>query len=474
MDLTPGDAQSTSVPRGDVRDDVRVRNEQVLARKLSAGQQAMMALGGAIGTGLFLGSGLAVQVAGPAVVASYLIGAVVSLLLGAALTEMCVAHPTAGSFGVYAEIYVSPFAGFAVRVSYWLAQVVATGGHMVAVSIYMGYWFPGVPGAVWVVLFSAALVYVNTWPVGSLGRFEYWFAMIKIAAIVLFAAVGAGVLFGGQARPVAGTGGLMPMGVSGILLGVSFVIYSFVGVEIVGVTSGEAERPGRTVPAAFTRLVASLSLVYLVTTALLVTLVPWRELGVGESPFVRVLASVGLPGAAFLMNAVVLSAALSSANANLYLISRTLFSLGRGGFVTGWIGGVNASGTPVRALLVSSLGLAAAVVVRAAWPDSAYTWFFAVSLFGALFVWLMIFVTHLAFRHHWDATAGLALPFRVPFARAASVLGALAIGAILISTWWVPELKITLMAAGPWLLVLGAGYRVATRGARAPRLPAGP
>ena len=334
--------------------DPRVLREQVLARDLTTGQQTMMAVGGAIGTGLFLGSGLAVNVAGPGVVLSYVLGSFVSLLLGAALTEMCVAHPTAGSFGVYAEMYVSPFAGYAVRVSYWLMQIVATGGHMVAVSIYMRYWFPGVPGAVWIVAFSAALIYVNSRAVASLGRFEYWFAMVKVAAIAVFVVSGVALLAGWLGTPAApdpAQTGILPRGLSGVLLAVPFVIYSFIGVEIVGVTSGEARDPERTIPAAFLRLVVGLSLIYIVTTALLVRLVPWQELGVGESPFVKVLSQIRWPFSggvgqvmiggvrwtpsvagfvASLMNVVVLSAALSSANANLYLIARTLFSLGRG------------------------------------------------------------------------------------------------------------------------------------------------
>ena len=140
-------------------DDRDVRNEQVLARQLSAAQQVMMALGGAIGTGLFLASGLAVNVAGPAVILAYVIVAAIALLLGAALTDMAVAHPTAGAFGVYAGMYVSPFAGYAVRVSYWLMEVIATGGQLVAASIYMGYWFPAVPGALWVFAFASALAF---------------------------------------------------------------------------------------------------------------------------------------------------------------------------------------------------------------------------------------------------------------------------------------------------------------------------
>ena len=432
-----------------------VRNEQVLARQLSAAQQTMMALGGAIGTGLFLASGLAVGVAGPAVVMSYVIVAGLSLLLGRALTEMAVAHPTAGAFGVYAGIYVSPFAGYAVRVSYWLAQVIATGAQLVAASIYMGYWFPAVPGAVWVLAFTMLLTYVNSRAVGRLGTVEYWLVMIKVAAIALFVGLALLVIFGGTGdaplgfRNVTAHGGFAPFGLAGVWLGCCFVIYSFIGVEIVGVTSGEARDPARTIPRAMRRMVFGLSAIYIVTITLLVALTPWNQLGVGESPFVSVLRQLGIPGAAGVMNFVVLSAALSSSNANLYLIARTLFSLARGGFVPPALGAVTEHEAPVNALLVSAIGLGAAVVVRALWPDSAYLWFFGVALFGGLFVWLMIFVTHIAFRRG-------ALPV-------GSVVGALLVTAILVSTWFVPDLRSTLLAGGPWLVLLAIGYRVSTR-----------
>ena len=329
-----------------------------------------MALGGAIGTGLFLASGLSVNVAGPAVILSYVIVAGISLLLGRALTEMAVAHPTAGAFGVYAGMYISPFAGYAVRVSYWLMQVIATGGQLVAASIYMAYWFPGVPGAVWVLAFAVALVYINSQAVGRLGTVEYWLVMIKVVAVALFVGLAVLVVFGLTGEPaiglqnLAGQGGFMPFGVTGVWLGCCFVIYSFVGVEIVGVTSGEASDPARTIPAAMRRMVFGLSAIYIVTIALLVALTPWHQLGVGESPFVSVLAGLGIPGAAGLMNFVVLSAALSSSNANLYLIARTLFSLARAGFVPPALGAVTGHGAPVNALLVSGIGLGAAVLVR--------------------------------------------------------------------------------------------------------------
>jgi amino acid transporter, AAT family len=437
----------------DVHSDVR--NERGLERQLSSVQQTMMALGGAIGTGLFLASGLAVNVAGPAVIVSTVIVAVISLLLGRALSEMAVAHPAAGAFGLYAGMYVSPFAGYAVRVSYWLMEVIATGGQLVAASIYMGFWFPSVPGAVWVLAFAMALLYVNSRAVGRLGAVEYWLVMIKVVAIALFIGLAVLLLFGATGEPAIGLSnltagaGFMPFGVQGIWLGCCLVLYSFIGVEIVGVTSGEATDPARTIPRATRRLVFGLSAIYILTIALLAALTPWQQLGVGESPFVSVLAKLGVPAAAGVMNFVVLTAALSSANANLYLISRTLFSLSRAGFVPPALGAVTERGAPVNALLASSLGLAAAVLVRALWPGSAYIALFGVALFGALLVWFMIFVTHIAFRR--------------PARPIGSYAGAALIAAIAISTWWIPDLRTTLYAAVPWLVVLAIGYH-ASRG----------
>jgi AAT family amino acid transporter len=429
-----------------------VKNEQVLARQLSAPQQAMMALGGAIGTGLFLASGLAVNVAGPAIVLSYLVVVCVALFLATALTEMAVAHPTAGAFGVYAGIYVSPFAGYAVRVSYWLMEVIATGGQLVAASIYMGYWFPWVPPAIWVFMFAVLLIFVNSRAVGQLGSVESSLVMIKIAAVVLFVTVGVLAVFGLTGDPPTGLrnltahGGFQPFGAAGVWFGCCFVIYSFIGVEIVAVTSGEASDPSRTIPKAMRRMVVGLSAINIVTITLLVTLTPWNELGVGESPFVSALRRLHLPAAAGIMNFVVLTAALSSANANLYLIVRTLFSLARAGFVPRSLGAVTHGGTPLAALIVSSAGLAVAVIVQAFWPASGYVWFFSVALFGGLFVWTMIFVTHIA--------------FRAPAVAWSSWAGAFLVGAMLISTWWLPGLRSTLLVAGPWLLTLAVGYRL--------------
>jgi L-asparagine transporter-like permease len=322
----------------------------------------------------------------------------------------------------------------------------------------MAYWFPGVPGAVWVLAFTLVLLYANSRAVGQLGTIEYWLVMVKVVAVAVFIGIAILVIAGAMGSPAIGLtnitthGGFAPFGLTGVWLGCCFVIYSFIGVEIVGVTSGEAKDPATTIPRAMHRMILGLSAIYIVTIGLLVALTPWNQLGTGESPFVSVLRQLGIPGAASVMNFVVLSAALSSSNANLYLIARTLFSLARAGFVPDGLGEVNHNGAPVKALVVSGVGLGAAVIVRALWPDSAYVWFFGVALFGALFVWLMIFVTHIRFRGTRRAIG--------------SYLGASAIAAIFISTWWVPDLRSTLLTGAPWMLLMAIGYRLSVRRSR--------
>src|SRR5271157_6566543 len=194
------------------RHDQAMANEHGLARQLNERQLSMIAIGGAIGTGLFLGSSLAVRTAGPGVIVSYLIGAAITLLFMGALSEMAVAHPTAGSFGVYAELYINPWAGFVIRYTYWACQCVAIGGEAVAISIFCQWWFPGSPKWVWIVGFSVALLWVNARSVASFGAFEYWFSMIKVVAILLFLAFGFALIFGWGPAPAVGLSNLTAHG----------------------------------------------------------------------------------------------------------------------------------------------------------------------------------------------------------------------------------------------------------------------
>src|SRR5579859_6244987 len=186
--------------------------QEGLQRRLSQRQLTMMAIGGAIGVGLFLGSGVTIRLAGPAVILSYLLGAGIALIMSYVLTEMAVVHPVAGAFGVYAEKYLNPWAGFSVRATYGVAQIIAIGAEVTAAGIYISYWLPNVPQWIWVVLVSAALVALNSMQVNRLGEFEYWFAMIKVTAIVAFIIVGLALIFGLSGRPAIGLANLTQHG----------------------------------------------------------------------------------------------------------------------------------------------------------------------------------------------------------------------------------------------------------------------
>jgi amino acid transporter, AAT family len=431
--------------------------EAGLRRELAPRQVTMIAIGGAIGTGLFLGSSLSIRLAGPAVVVSYLLGAVVAFLMTLALGQLAGRHPTAGSFGVHAEIYQGSWAGFTVRWTYWFCQVIAIGGEVVASGIYTRLWFPHLPLWIPVVGFSLLLVVVNALHVGAFGAFEYWFAMVKVVAIVLFILFGLALLTGLHPAQVPGAAGyrdFAPRGAGAIWIALPLVMFSYLGTEIVAVTAGEARDPARAIPRSLRATVVRLIVFYVASMALLMALVPWRQIGTDRSPFVRVFEMMGIGGAAALMNFVVLTAALSSINTNLYLTSRMLFSLARGGYAPATFGRLNARGAPLAALLASTAGMAVAAVVAKLAPGDAFVFLFGVSIFGGLFVWVEIFLTHLAFLARHPS----------PWRRAASAAGLAAMVAIIVTTWWVPGLRVTLQSGIPWLVLLTLGWAWQRRG----------
>jgi AAT family amino acid transporter len=450
-----------------------IEKGEQLSRQLTAGQLSMIAIGGAIGTGLFLGSSLAVRIAGPGVVISYLIGAAIALLFMSALSEMAVVHPTAGSFGVYAELYVNAWAGFTVRYTYWAAQCIAIGGEATAIAIYCQWWFPNTPKWLWILGFSAALLYVNARSVGTFGSFEYWFAMIKVVAIVLFIGFGLALVAGLGPVPAIGfsnftaNGGFLPTGWRGVWMAMVFVIFSYIGTEVVAVTAGEAKDPRTAVPRAMRSMVGRLILFYVGAILVLIAIAPWNQIQPGSnltaSPFVKVFQLIGVPAAAHIVNFVVITAAASSMNCNLYLTSRMIFSLARGGYAPASFGRVSKHGVPVAGLLVSAAGLALALVIALAYPDSAYVYLFGISLFGGLFVWLMIFITHLYFRRKWEASGHPRPAVRMIGYPYTSLLGMAAIIAIIATTWWVEGMRITMIAGLPWLGVLTAAYFLVRR-----------
>lgn len=422
--------------------------EQGLRRGLTSGQLTMIAIGGAIGTGLFLGSSFAIGFAGPSVLVSYAIGALIAFLLMGCLAEMTVAHPTPGSFGAWAEFYIGPLAGFLVRYSYWSCIVFAVGTEVTAIAVYMTYWFPAVPGWIWILGFSSILIAVNAWNVKVFGVVEYAFSTMKVAAIVVFILLGGWVVAGTGFANYTAHGGFFPHGVWGMWVAVIVSIFSYLSIEMIAVAAGETEDPQRAIAKAFRSTVARLVIFYLVTLAIILAIVPWTAAGKGESPFVTVMAHSHVPFAAGVVNVVILVAALSAMNSQLYITTRMMFSLARAGDAPRRFGELSKRGTPVSALLLSSIGIALATVLNILFPDTSFTLMIAISMFGAMFTWLMIFVTHLFFRRDFRRER---LGFRMWGYPYTSLLGAGLMAAILLSTALTVEFRMTLAYGLPML-----------------------
>jgi AAT family amino acid transporter len=441
----------------------QIASESGLLKQLSAGQMAMVAVGGSIGTGLLLGSGAAVQIAGPAVIVTYVVGAFLAWIVTNALGELASAHPAAGSFGIYAELYLNPWAGFVARYGYWFSIAVAVGAEMVAASTYSQYWLPAVPGYAWIAIYSALLLLINARSVGDYGRFEYWFVLVKVMVILAFVLIGGWLLFAGRVPPeYEAHGGFLPNGPVSPLLAVSFALFSFLGIEMVAISSGEARRASD-IPKATRIMFVLLAVIYIGASSVLVGVLPWNRAGVSQSPFVTVFDIAGIPAAATLLNFVVLTAALSSANANLYSASRMLFSLAGGGYAPRPLARLSASGSPRMALLVSGFGVLLALVMERWLPQSAFLYLIGASLFGGMLAWCIALAAHISFRRKAAPLQLSSLLMRAPGGAWLSALGLVGIAAAVVSTWWVPQSRITIVSGAPYLGVLTIGYFLARR-----------
>jgi len=435
--------------------------EHGLRHELSAGQMAMVGVGGSIGTGLLLGSGAAIGVAGPSVIISFLIAALIAWTVAMAMGEMAGVHPAAGSFGVYAELYVNAWAGFVARTAYWVAMVLAMGAEMVASATYMHLWFPSVQPVVWVAAFAIVLIAVNLRHVGGYGRFEYWFAMVKVVTILAFIAVGAALMVSGRVRPqYTANGGFFPNGHWALFSAMLFSVYTFGGIEMVAITSGES-RSAQELRRAFWLSMGLLTLVYVGAITILVGVMPWTGAGVMESPFVTVFRQAGLPSASHFMNFVVLSAALSSANACLYSDARMLFSLSRGGYAPASIGKLNAAGAPMAALLVSAGGIVVGLVLEKWAPRGAFVNMLSAAFFGLWFSWAVTLLAHFRFRRKLTAAETAALPMRSPGGATASLIGFVAMLIALATTWRYS--RVTVVGGIIYIALLSLAYPIMRR-----------
>jgi AAT family amino acid transporter len=459
-------------PIANVSDSVQLHDalpeSENLQRRLTQRQLTMLALGGAIGVGLFLGSSITIRLAGPGVIVSYLLGAVVAMIVAYAIAEMAVVHPVAGAFGVYAETYLNAWSGFAVRATYGFVQIIAIGAEVTAVSIYCGFWFPQVPPWVWVAAASTSLVAINALQVGNFGEFEYWFAVVKVSAIVVFIAIGGALIAGIGPKPALGLsnlvahGGFFPFGLKGVWLALTLVLTSYMGVEVIAVTAGEASDPHKSIPRAMRTIVYRLICFYVLAMIAMLAMTPWNRVGsdggITGSPFVTAFSGAGIPYAASIMNLVVITAALSSCNADLYLTTRMLFSLSRSGYAPAWISRLSSKGVPHRALGLSTAGMFVAILLAIYAPARAFLMLYGVAVAGMFFVWAVILLCHIRFRKSLGSESLERLPLKLAFSPYSNWIGIVALVGVSASTFFVDGLRYAIPAFLPFLLAMSFVY----------------
>ncbi|KEF06065.1 MULTISPECIES: amino acid permease [Streptomyces] len=391
---------------------------------LSAGLKqrhlTMLGLGGVIGAGLFVGSGAGIAVAGPGIVLSYLIAGALAMLIMRMLGEMSSAMPASGAFSVHAERALGRWAGFSVGWLYWFLLVVVLAVEATGAAQIANGWVPAVPQWGWVLIFMLVFTAANLTAVKSFGEFEFWFATLKVAAIVLFLVLSLLAIFGvlPDTDPVGlsnltGQGGFLPNGWQGVVSGVLAVAFAFGGLEVVTIAAAESDDPARNVARAVRSAVWRILFFYVGSMLVVVTLLPWSSMQPGKSPYVAVLDSIGVPGAGQIMNVVVFVALLSALNANLYGSSRMVFSLAERGEAPRSLLKVTAGGVPRRAVLSSVAFGFVSVLLNLLWPDTVFL--YMLNSVGAvlLFVWGLIAVSQLRLRRQLERTAPEKLTLRM-------------------------------------------------------------
>ncbi|WP_306323079.1 MULTISPECIES: amino acid permease [unclassified Streptomyces] len=443
-------------------------HDEPLSAGLKQRHLTMLGLGGVIGAGLFVGSGAGIAVAGPGIVVSYLIAGALAMCVMRMLGEMSAAMPASGSFSVHAERALGKWAGFSVGWLYWFMLVVVLAVEATGAAQIANGWVPGVPQWAWVLLFMVVFTVANLSAVKNFGEFEFWFAALKVFAIVAFLVLGALAIFGilPDTDPVGltnltGHGGFLPNGWEGVVSGVLAVVFAFGGLEVVTIAAAESEDPARSVARAVRSAVYRILFFYVGSMLVIVTVLPWTEQKAGISPYVTVLDSIGVPSAAQIMNIVVFVALLSALNANLYGSSRMIFSLAERAEAPKSLLKVSGGGVPRRAVLASVAFGFVSVLLNLEWPDTIFL--YMLNSVGAvlLFVWALIAISQLRLRRRIEQEAPERLVLRMwlfPWLTWAAIAAMVAVfGLMLTDDTARPQL---LWSTGATLLVLAvAGVR---------------
>ena len=440
-------------------------NNNDLQRGLKNRHIQMIALGGAIGTGLFYGSAQTIQLVGPGITLSYLIGGIVIFLIMRMLGEMSVDEPVSGSFSHYAYKYWGEFPGFLSGWNYWFNYVIVSMAELTAVGIYINYWWPDIPHWISALVFLVVITLINLVNVKLYGEFEFWFAIVKVAAIIGMIILGALMIFTGVGGPATGFsnlwmhGGFMPNGTWGLLLSLVIVMFSFGGIELIGITAGEADNPKKSIPQAINQVMWRILIFYIGALTVMMIIYPWNQVGVDGSPFVQIFSKMGIPAAATILNIVVLTAALSVYNSGIYSNARMLYSLAQQGNAPKCFTKLSKNGIPVAGVLVSSSLTLVVVILNYLMPGKVFMYLISIAVGAAVISWVMIAITNLKFRKS-KGEAAAQLTFKTPWHPYTNYFCLAFLIMIIVLMTQIDGMKMAIYILPAWILVLWGAFKI--------------
>lgn len=378
-----------------------------LQRELNNRHIQLIAIGGAIGTGLFLGSGQTISLTGPSLLFTYMLIGIVLFAFMRALGELLLSNSKFNSFVDIANEYLGPFGGFVIGWTYWVCWIVSSMSDLTAMGQYFAYWYPQVPHWLTVLFIVLILISFNLLGARLFGELEFWFSIIKVVTIITMVIVGLVLIFlsfkteYGHASfgNLIHHGGMFPHGAAGFLMSFQIAVYSFIGIELIGVTAGETKNPEKTIPKAINNVPIRILLFYIGGLLVIMSVIPWFKVDPDSSPFVKLFTLIGVPFAAGIVNFVVLTAAASATNSGIYSNSRILFGLAKQGLGPKVLTKTNSNGVPYLSMLVSSITLLIAALLNFVFPDAIKLFIYVTTLSTVLFlvVWGMIIVSYIAY-----------------------------------------------------------------------------
>ncbi|WP_405080926.1 amino acid permease [Paenibacillus chitinolyticus] len=437
-----------------------------LQRGLEQRHITLMSLGAAIGVGLFLGSASAIKLAGPGILLAYALGGLIIFFIMRALGEMAIENPVAGSFSRYARNHISPLFGYLTGWNYWFLWIITCMAEITAVGIYMEYWFPGTPRWLWALGALVLMSAINLIAVKAYGEFEFWFALIKIVTIIGMIVIGAGMIFFGLGNDGIAVGfsnlwshgGFLPNGVTGLLLSFQMVMFAYLGVEMIGVTAGEAQNPEKTLAKAIDTVFWRILIFYIGALVVIMSIYPWDEIGKAGSPFVMTFEKIGIPGAAGIINFVVLTAALSSCNSGIFSTGRMLFNLAQQGEAPDSFRKVSKSGVPGKAIVVSAIALLVGVILNYIVPEKVFAWVTSIATFGAVWTWAMILISQMRYRKKLSPDQVRNLKYKMPLAPYTSYISLAFLVLVIVLLGFSEDTRVALIVGPIWLIALVVVY----------------